>query len=344
MKNKIRLAVALAVLTPAASAQLIVPSSQSRIVDARASVNLAPYTVDQSSAPDYAPFTYAAMASQQGAGGLLQSSATASQTSTIGPDSIEAVGIADANTVSALTDSAGRASCVVDFTVSQAVRYRAFGTIESDLTGYSGFMLSGESFVTGTGSDFHIRQDAQFGESFPFDYSGVLPAGTYRFYASAVATGQDGNLTGQGEASFDVRLELTAASSTDCIPANNSMGEPAVLSTLRRPSPTLFTLDVTGGVPGEFGLMIYGQPRPPMPLGDGLLCVGQPLVRFPVVQSFGVAGTISSFLSTSSSPFNSGPGAINFGSTWSFQFWYRDSAAQQAGFNLSNVLSVTFVP
>jgi hypothetical protein len=32
------------------------------------------------------------------------------------------------------------------------------------------------------------------------------------------------------------------------------------------------------------------------------------------------------------------------GSTWFFQFWYRDSDAGPAAFNLSNGLSATFCP
>jgi hypothetical protein len=35
---------------------------------------------------------------------------------------------------------------------------------------------------------------------------------------------------------------------------------------------------------------------------------------------------------------------ITPGSTWTFQFWYRDLAAGGAGFNLSNELSATFCP
>jgi hypothetical protein len=39
------------------------------------------------------------------------------------------------------------------------------------------------------------------------------------------------------------------------------------------------------------------------------------------------------------------PGAtITAGSTWNFQFWYRNPAAGGAGFNLSDGLSIRFCP
>ena len=39
-----------------------------------------------------------------------------------------------------------------------------------------------------------------------------------------------------------------------------------------------------------------------------------------------------------------GPGQISAGSTWNFQFWYRDPAGGGAGFNLSDGLQLTFCP
>jgi hypothetical protein len=52
--------------------------------------------------------------------------------------------------------------------------------------------------------------------------------------------------------------------------------------------------------------------------------------------------SIASFLDQN--PSNSGSGAITPGSTWYFQFWYRDPAMGAPGFNLSSALSVSFEP
>jgi len=338
MKIKIRLALALAAFSPAASAQILVPTSQGRFVEAKASINAGAFTIDLRSAAGFGPFSDAASVSRTGPGPFLASSADASQASTISTDSIVATGAAEADTSSALTDSSGRSQCVVTFSVSQPVSYRAFGTLTSSGTGVAFFRLAR------IGSAFALSQDAYAGLAYPFDLSGVLPPGTYQFIADAHAAGQDGGPVGAGEATFDVRFELAAVTATDCTPSLNSAGNAALIHTTQRAWPNQFTLEVTGGVPGEFGLMVYGQPRPAMPTGDGLLCVGQPLIRFPSVRSFDFSGSAFDLLSISSSPFDSGPGAIAYGSRWSFQFWYRDSAAQQSGFNLSNALTVTFIP
>ena len=41
---------------------------------------------------------------------------------------------------------------------------------------------------------------------------------------------------------------------------------------------------------------------------------------------------------------NSGAGAITPGSTWYFQFWFRDPSAGMSGVNLSNGLEANFCP
>jgi hypothetical protein len=45
-----------------------------------------------------------------------------------------------------------------------------------------------------------------------------------------------------------------------------------------------------------------------------------------------------------SPPASTGPGALTAGSTWYFQYWYRDPLAGGANFNLSDALGGTFCP
>jgi len=46
-------------------------------------------------------------------------------------------------------------------------------------------------------------------------------------------------------------------------------------------------------------------------------------------------------LDFSAAPVASGAGALTVGSTWYFQYWYRDPAASGASFNLSDAASAT---
>lgn len=91
--------------------------------------------------------------------------------------------------------------------------------------------------------------------------------------------------------------------------------------------------NVPAGTPGLF---FHGPDRSMQPLGDGVLCVGGPLVRLPVVFADGAgSATFAPDLSTA-------PG-IAAGSTRRFQFWYRDPAGPGgSGSNLSDALEIRF--
>lgn len=109
------------------------------------------------------------------------------------------------------------------------------------------------------------------------------------------------------------------------------------------------TLSVWGLPQNTFGLMIMGTPgAAPAIVGDGLICLDpvQGIFRFPT-RSIGSEGSI-----------NEGPGlaayaaanlpaaaAIQAGSSFTFQFWYRDAGGPcQAGSNVSNGVEVLFRP
>ncbi len=76
------------------------------------------------------------------------------------------------------------------------------------------------------------------------------------------------------------------------------------------------------------------------PLGNGLLCIGNPVRVFPILTA-NAAGMVTSPLDTGVFPHSS---IFQVGATWNFQYWYRDIPAGGAGFNLSDALSVTFLP
>jgi len=105
---------------------------------------------------------------------------------------------------------------------------------------------------------------------------------------------------------------------------------------------TIFAQDVPPMKPGIF---FYGPNEIQAPFGDGFRCVGGMTRRvFPPVFSDALGNSIRS-VDYTSPPFTGGPNAITSGSTWKFQLWFRDLGGPGGtGFNLTNGLSLTFVP
>ena len=98
-----------------------------------------------------------------------------------------------------------------------------------------------------------------------------------------------------------------------------------------------FTLSAIGAPAGQFGLFLYGPGFQLTPAAGGWLCVSDP-VR--------MSATLVDGLSSANWPVNlglpaAGGAAIVGGSTWCFQFWYRDPALG-AGSNFSDGLVVVF--
>ena len=100
-------------------------------------------------------------------------------------------------------------------------------------------------------------------------------------------------------------------------------------------------------VPSQFGLFFMSDGAPlNLPFGDGVRCVGNPILRYPV-QNAGpdgvavlgpgiVAFTVLQFPPT---------GQIQAGQTWTFQFWYRDPTSTCLDvFNLTNAVAIAFTP
>ncbi|MFT7669548.1 MAG: hypothetical protein ACI8X5_002253 [Planctomycetota bacterium] len=93
-----------------------------------------------------------------------------------------------------------------------------------------------------------------------------------------------------------------------------------------------FTLHASGIPADNFGLFFYGAGQNLAPLGEGTLCISSPFTRLNVQQANG-AGEVDQLLNLTS--------PLDAGTTWNFQFWYRDPAGGPVGFNLSDALEVS---
>ena len=138
--------------------------------------------------------------------------------------------------------------------------------------------------------------------------------------------------------------------STRCSTAPNSAGAGALISAAGTTSVTLndLRLIVTAGVPAQAGLFYYGPEAVSIPFGDGVRCVGNNpsgVFRLDPPQTMDFIGDATRALDLTAPPADAGPGAITVGSTWYFEFWYRDRLGPGGhGFNFSDGLAVTFCP
>ena len=126
-----------------------------------------------------------------------------------------------------------------------------------------------------------------------------------------------------------------------CVGAPNSVGSGAVIGTSGTSSASLnaLVLEATEAPAQQFGLFFYGPNQVQVAFGDGFRCVGGSLARLPIVLTD--AGGQASWPLDLTMPPSAGD-QITAGSSWNFQFWYRDPGAGGAGFNTSNAMKVTF--
>ncbi len=102
-----------------------------------------------------------------------------------------------------------------------------------------------------------------------------------------------------------------------------------------------FVLISVGLPEHQLGLFYYGPNQVDVPFGSGFRCVGGQIQRLPVVNT-GDLGVAVYYLDLERQ--DPGPNQISEGSTWNFQYWYRDPLDGGAGYNLSDGLEVTFCP
>ncbi len=93
---------------------------------------------------------------------------------------------------------------------------------------------------------------------------------------------------------------------------------------------------------GQFGIFYYGPDEISEPFGNGTRCVGGAVVHRLDVETASALNELVHALDNTNPPTASGQ--ITAGSTWKFQAWFRDPAAGGAFFDLSNGLSVVFLP
>jgi hypothetical protein len=103
-----------------------------------------------------------------------------------------------------------------------------------------------------------------------------------------------------------------------------------------------------GSVPSQFGLFYYGPQQTQVLFGDGFRCVGSGGIGIfrlrPILQA-DATGRAHLDLDLTAFPASSGAGQILPGSSWNFQYWYRDPLLPGgANFNLSDALEVLFRP
>jgi hypothetical protein len=131
--------------------------------------------------------------------------------------------------------------------------------------------------------------------------------------------------------------------STYCIGAPNSVGAGARIGASGGASLELanFTLEASGSPPGSIGIFYFGDSQAQVPFGDGFRCVGGTIGRILPPNVISPAGTAAHLVDFDLPPAT----LIAAGSTWNFQFWYRDPAGPLGtSFNLSDALTATFCP
>jgi hypothetical protein len=136
--------------------------------------------------------------------------------------------------------------------------------------------------------------------------------------------------------------DCECATNNFCVPVPNSTGQPALISLVGTASLSLnnASLRCTQLPPTTSGLFFFGNNglNPGNPFGNGRLCVTGGVRRLPLTQA--VAGVVNQAQNFGSTPY----AGIQAGDVRFFQFWYRNTAAGGAGFNLSDGIRVTFCP
>lgn len=126
----------------------------------------------------------------------------------------------------------------------------------------------------------------------------------------------------------------------------NSVGLGAELTWMGSPSISAgdFGLAVSGAPPERAGLFLYGATGDLRPFHSGFLCIAPPIVRINVPVVVRDDGCAYLCVDYCGAPFGSGYNALEPGSAWNFQFWYRDTFKGVNTSNLTNGVRAVFMP
>ncbi len=142
---------------------------------------------------------------------------------------------------------------------------------------------------------------------------------------------------------FRIVSDCTPSVQNHCQTAANSVGPGALLSASGSTSISAanFQLRVVAASPGVSGLFYYGANAIEVPFGDGFRCVGGSTFRILPIAQTDASGNVNRDLNYNQPQTTS----ITPGSTWSFQFWYRDPMGPGgSGFNLTDGVTASFCP
>jgi hypothetical protein len=127
-----------------------------------------------------------------------------------------------------------------------------------------------------------------------------------------------------------------------CVTMPNSAGPGALIASSGSGSIAAndFVLTASACPPDRLGFFVYGLTPTQQVFGNGILCINNVAFQLPVISTSPV-GTAAFPVNFNLLPAG---GQITSGSTWNFQFLFRDPTAGGANFNLSNAQSATFCP
>jgi len=131
-----------------------------------------------------------------------------------------------------------------------------------------------------------------------------------------------------------------------CSTTTNSVGPGAMLSTSGPTSVGQNALRflVNSAPPNQVGALVYGANTGSGVWGNGLRCVASPLQRLGPILPCDANGFLDRTIDLSVPPLGAGPYAVLPGSTWNFQYVYRDPASGGFNFDTTNGVTVAFCP